>query len=161
LRQLAEVVGSLTDEQYGTRPVGVIPSSIGGHVRHCLEHVDALLAGIDDGAVDYDQRHRGSAVETCRSLALETLARQERQLLALPSYPESLPLRLSLLLSSYAAPVQVETTLGRELGYVLSHTIHHNALIGVMVRLLGVAAPNDFGYAPSTIAYREKSACVR
>jgi uncharacterized damage-inducible protein DinB len=45
------------------------------------------------------------------------------------------------------------TTFGRELQYLLSHTVHHFALIGVMLRLLGVDPGSDFGVAPSTLRY--------
>jgi hypothetical protein len=63
--------------------------------------------------------------------------------------------------SSAGPPVEVETTLGRELAFVLSHTVHHNALIDVIAKTLGVLVPDRFGYAPSTIAHLEKSECVR
>src|SRR5437667_2882419 len=81
LRQLAEVVRAMTDEQYRTKPVGVVSSHVGGHVRHCLDHVEALLAGVEQGEVDYDRRQRGTDVETRRVAALDAIGRQERQLL--------------------------------------------------------------------------------
>ena len=58
-------------------------------------------------------------------------------------------------------PVDVPTSPGRELAFVLSHTVHHNALIRVMVKLLGADVPADFGYAPSTLAHRKARTCVR
>jgi uncharacterized damage-inducible protein DinB len=58
-------------------------------------------------------------------------------------------------LAADAEPVEVDTSIGRELAYVLSHTIHHNAIIGAMVKTLGGALPQRFGYAPSTIRHAE------
>jgi uncharacterized damage-inducible protein DinB len=161
LRQLAEVVGALTDEQYRQKPVGAVSGSAGGHVRHCLDHVAALLAGAERGAVDYDQRQRGTDVETSRAAALDAIRDLERQLLAFPAYPEGRPLRLAVTVSCALPLVEVGTTLGRELVFVLSHTVHHNALIAVVAKTLGVPVPERFGYAPSTIAHLEKSACAR
>ena len=43
LEQLADVIGRLTESQYAQKPVGVVESSVGGHVRHCLDHVRALI----------------------------------------------------------------------------------------------------------------------
>jgi uncharacterized damage-inducible protein DinB len=162
LRQLAEVLRGMTDEQYRRKPVGGVSSSVGGHVRHSLDHVDALLRGVERGRVDYDRRRRGTDVETSRTAALAALARQERQLLAFPPRSEPWPLRLSALVSSALPATEVGTTVGRELAFVLSHTIHHNALIAVMAHTLGVPVPDHFGYAPSTLAHREETAaCVR
>ena len=161
LRQLADVVRAMTDEQYRRKPVGAVSSNVGGHVRHCLDHVEALLAGLDQGEVDYDHRQRGTEVETSPQAALDTIRRQERQLLAFPPHSENRPLRLSALVSSCLPPTFVETTVGRELAFVLSHTIHHNALISVMARTLGVPVPDRFGYAPSTLAHLEKATCAR
>ncbi len=160
LRQLAELVEMLTDEQYVQKPVGVVPSSIGGHIRHNLDHVDALLAGVARREVDYDQRQRGTEVETNREAARAALRRQEQELLVL-SVSEDQTVRLRVMVSSAGPSVEVETSVGRELSFVLSHTIHHNALIGVMAKLLGIPVPERFGYAPSTIAHLEKGPCAR
>lgn len=103
LRQLADVVRAMTDEQYRTRPVGVVSSNVGGHVRHCLDHVDALLAGVKRAAVDYDHRQRGTEVETSREAALDAICGQEQQLLAFPLGCEDRPLRLSALVGSPTA----------------------------------------------------------
>lgn len=161
LRQLGDLVRSLTDEQYVQNPVGVVPSSIGGHLRHNLDHVDAFLASVGRGAIDYDQRARGTEIEGNRQAALAAMRRQAEDLLAFARVGGDEPLRLRTLVSATAAPVEVETSLGRELAFILSHTIHHNALIAVMAKLLGVPLPERFGYAPSTIAHLEKATCAR
>src|SRR5262249_9798189 len=126
LRQLADVIRAMTDEQYRRKPVGVVSSNVGGHVRHCLDHVEALLAGIEEGELSYDHRRRGTEVETSRNAALDVIRRQERQLLAFPPHAERRPLRLSAMVSSCLPPAEVQTTVGRELAFVLSHTVHHN-----------------------------------
>jgi uncharacterized damage-inducible protein DinB len=161
LRELADVVSAMTGEQYRRKPVGVVSSNVGGHVRHCLDHVDALLASVEQGELTYDHRARGTEVETQREAALATIQRQERQLLAFPTRSEQRRLRFSALVSSGLPPVEVETTVGRELAFVLSHSVHHNALIAVMAKTLGVPVPDRFGYAPSTLAHLEKAACAR
>src|SRR5262249_14383254 len=109
LRQLAELIDRLGDEQYRTGPAGLVSGSVGGHVRHCPDHVGSLLRGLDTGLVDYDGRRRGTDVETCREAALAALRTQERHLLALPALPWQRPLRLSVLLSSSRPPVLAET----------------------------------------------------
>lgn len=161
LRQLAEVVQALTDEQYVRKPVGVVASNVGGHVRHCLDHVEAFLAGTESGAVCYDRRQRGTEVEASRAAALKAIRRLERRLLAFRPHSEDRRLGLSVLVSGALPPVEVQTTVGRELAFVLSHTVHHNALIAVQARTLGVPVPARFGYAPSTLAHMEMAACVR
>jgi uncharacterized damage-inducible protein DinB len=49
-----------------------------------------------------------------------------------------------------AAPVAVRSTLARELLFVISHTIHHQALIAVLLSAAGRTVPEAFGLAPST-----------
>src|SRR5262249_23917415 len=48
LRQLGSFIESLSDVQYGQKPVGPVPSSIGGHVRHSLDHLTVLLNAAGD-----------------------------------------------------------------------------------------------------------------
>ena len=169
LGQLFDVIESLTDEQYTRRPVGVVESSIGAHVRHCLDHVRALLASLATGRLDYDVRERGTNIESNRYAALDEIAAQQRRLVELAPEAIDRSIWLTTLLASDAPAIEVHSSFGREAAYVLSHTIHHNALIGAMVKTLGGWLPERFGYAPSTIArqalvqqHREEPlACVR
>lgn len=157
LAQLADLIESMSDEQYSRKPVGSVPSSVGGHVRHCLDHIDSVLSVTEGSLLDYDDRKRGTDVETDRHCALDAIHRQIRDLCDLPAEAEEWPLRLLAIVSPALPPVEVGTTLGRELVFVLSHTIHHNALVGVMAKTLGVPLPERFGYAPATLAHLEKS----
>jgi uncharacterized damage-inducible protein DinB len=42
------------------------------------------------------------------------------------------------------------STRARELAFVVSHTIHHQAIIALLMSFQGLAVPAQFGYAPST-----------
>jgi uncharacterized damage-inducible protein DinB len=42
------------------------------------------------------------------------------------------------------------STHARELAFVISHTIHHCALMAVLLAVQGIPVPYRFGYAPST-----------
>lgn len=161
LRQLDTVLAAVGDAQYVQRPVGVILSSLGGHVRHCLDHVEALLAGIDSGTIDYDRRARGTAVETDRRAARAAIRWLCERLTQLDVCVADHPVQLTALTTADGDAVQVGSTIGRELVFVLSHTIHHNALIAAMCITLGIPLPARFGYAPATIAHLEEAACVR
>jgi uncharacterized damage-inducible protein DinB len=161
LGQLAELIESMSAEQYTRKPVGVVPSSVGGHVRHNLDHVQTLLDGLTRGVVDYDDRRRGTDVEADRGAAVEAINHLCLRLRNSPWPAGDETFRLTQLVAPDAAPVTVWTTLDRELAFVLSHTIHHNALIGTMARLMGVPLPPEFGYAPSTLAHRRARPCVR
>jgi hypothetical protein len=37
--------------------------------------------------------------------------------------------------------------------FVVSPTVHHNAIIGILAKLLGADLPAEFRYAPSTVTY--------
>ena len=67
LDDLAAVVDSLTDTQYADSAIPGVSGSVGGHVRHCLDHVRALERAIETGVVDYDARERELRVEIDRT----------------------------------------------------------------------------------------------
>lgn len=52
---------------------------------------------------------------------------------------------------------RVASSLPRELQFLLSHTVHHYALIATMNAVAGVETPEDFGVAPSTLVYRRNN----
>jgi uncharacterized damage-inducible protein DinB len=166
LEQLAAVLGALTDDQYVQRPVGPVASSIGGHVRHSLDHVRCLVRGVREGVIDYDRRERGTPVESLRCAALAEIERLAGELRAIPAAAQSQRLTLVGVVTGDGPAVHVQTTVGRELVFTLSHTIHHDALVAVMVAILGVLPPPRFGYAPATLAHaarqsEESLACAR
>lgn len=161
LRQLSDLIESLTDEQYTRAPVGVVESSVGGHVRHNLDHVEALLRGLLTGALSYDHRDRGTDVERNRAAARNEILRLERELLAFPWADVPPAVALSALVAADRPPVVAATSAEREVAFVVSHTIHHNALIRILVLSLGGTVPADFGYAPSTSIDQRRRRCVR
>ena len=161
LGQLAELIESLSAEQYTRKPVGVVPSSVGGHIRHNLDHIQTLLDGLARGELNYDDRRRGTDIEADRGAAVEAINYIYLRLRNSPWPAGDETFRLTQLVAPDAPPVTVWSTLDRELAFVLSHTIHHNALIGTMARLMGVTLPPELGYAPSTLAHRRARPCVR
>jgi hypothetical protein len=160
LLQLRDVLEKTTAEEYVMKPVGVVNSSIAGHVRHCLDHVAALLNGATTGKMSYDDRERGTEIETCRFAAINAIHEQISELKDLWDRSPVQPISLRVLLSAAGPEVTVQTSVGRELAFVLSHTIHHNALIAVISKLLDIPLPDRFGYAPSTQAYLEGQRCA-
>ena len=161
LDQLFDLVESLSDEAYARRPVGVVESSVGGHVRHNLDHVDALLRGLRAGEVNYDHRDRGTDVERDRLAALAEILRLKEELTAFAWHAVPHLVKLTALVAPDRPPVTTLTSAERELAFVVSHTVHHNAILGIMAKLLGADLPAEFGYAPSTIAHQRSRACAR
>lgn len=166
LEELAGLLGRLDDATYARSPVGVMPGSVGAHVRHCLDHVAALVGCVESGRLDYDHRRRGTPVETSVAAAHEAIGTLIESLSSLPADAPSRMLRLSVMMTCDGASVEVASSVGREFAYVLSHTVHHNAIIGAMVKTLGGVTPERFGYAPSTLRQLDleaasSAACAR
>lgn len=157
LRQLPPVIEAMNDEQYGRKSVGHVEGSAGGHVRHCLDHVSALLGGLSTGCIDYESRERGTDIETDRAAALTTIERFAKRVSQLDDDDMAQAVRVIVRFTANDPTVAVGSTLGREMAFVLSHTIHHNALISAIATSLGVALPEYFGYAPSSIAFLKQS----
>ena len=152
LRQLAELLEQIDDRQYGAETAAGVSGSIGGHVRHCLDHVASLVAGIGARRMSYDGRLRGTSVETRREAALAEIGRLSRLIGAIPEDGLSHPLDIVATLDSGGAEIVATSSFGRELAFVVSHTIHHFAMIALLLRDTDIAIPPRFGYAPTTPA---------
>ncbi len=151
LRALGTLVASLGDQAYRATPVSS-SGSAGEHVRHCLDHARALVAGHEgrERVVSYDTRERGTAVETEPRVAIDAIARLCMALEDIGQHELSSPLWLETQVACNMPPVRIATTLGRELAFVTQHTIHHCATLAVVLERIGVVPPSRFGYAPST-----------
>lgn len=154
LRQGIALLESLDTALYSS--VGAA-SSIGAHIRHCIDCYRCFLAGVADDArqIDYDARERSASIEAdpecgCRALreiaaAIEVLSVAESEVvLVRVDQPERRD----------DGDAWQRSSVGRELQYLISHTTHHYALIAMLLIAGGHQPAADFGLAPSTRAYR-------
>lgn len=155
LDQVEAFLVALPAEAYSAR-VSVMEGSIGGHLRHSLEHVAELLRGLRTGEVYFERRERDPQVESNVDAALAELRRLRAGLAAAEGLEQAMSARSSLsgrLEESLAYP----SSPARELVYVGLHFTHHMALMAVAARAQGLSVPDGFGKAPATLAYERAS----
>jgi hypothetical protein len=71
LHEMRTMIARLDDDDYAMPAPGRTTGGIGGHVRHCLDHVAALLASTRTGLCAYDRRQRGTDIESSRAAAID------------------------------------------------------------------------------------------
>ncbi len=150
LDELASLVGGLPRELYCGHFAAPHSGSIGEHVRHCLDHVSALLIADAVQALSYDHRQRGTAAEIEPAAAVRQIRHLQDAIEPWSARSLDEPIRVISMLSAEGDSVAGWSTLGRELAFVMSHTIHHQAMIGLLLATRGYTVPNRFGLAPST-----------
>jgi uncharacterized damage-inducible protein DinB len=151
LRRLSVAIRPLTTAAYTRRDLRS-SGSIGAHVRHCLDHVCAFERGIAIGEVCYDHRERQTVVEHDVQLAVSRLQRAMTRIGSLDDRLLDRTLTLRARVSDEGIEVRVATSVGRELAFVISHTIHHSALIAVLLEQSELDVPSRLGMAPTTCA---------
>lgn len=154
LRQGESLLNSLTDGEYTRKLANVFGSTVGEHYRHCLDHFQCLLQGLDADEINYDHRERNPRIENDRDFAVAETQRILRGFASIPSPFLDCPInvRSKVNYELNAAP-SIGSTVGRELMYAVAHAVHHYALIAVMCGMLEVPVPAGFGVAPSTLKY--------
>ena len=154
LHQGESLLNSLRDGEYTRKLPIVFGSTVGGHYRHCLDHFQSLLQGLDADEINYDHRDRDPRIENDRNFALAETQRILRGFASISTAYLDCPInvRSKVNYELDAAP-SIGSTVGRELMYAVAHAIHHYALIAVMCGMLEVPVPAGFGVAPSTLKY--------
>jgi len=156
LRQGIALVERLDEEQFTqfTHTSDLCPGGkVGAHFRHCLDFYDSFLVGLGSGRIDYDDRKRDPSSESDPVSAAERFQEIVRALEAIPEQDGDRPLSVRGDGSPEGDTGWFRSTVGRELQFLLSHTIHHFALIGFMLRAEGFEIDASFGVAPSTLRY--------
>ncbi|MCZ6727289.1 MAG: hypothetical protein O7A98_08020 [Acidobacteria bacterium] len=126
---------------------------VGPHFRHCIDFYDCFLAGLEPRRIDYDARDRSAAVESAPEPALAALHRIRGRLDELGEEEGELRVRADVVTEQ---ATWTRSTVNRELLFLLSHTIHHYALIALLLRQGGIDVPTDFGFAPSTLEHQKR-----
>lgn len=151
LDELVEMLVTVEPALYRARPAPRVSGSVGEHVRHALDHIAALVTTRPGVPLSYDHRERGTEVEADPQAAVRQVFRLRA---VLDEWAEDGPLDLPVqVVSRMSTSGQTDTawsTRGRELAFVVNHTIHHQAAIAILLDGLGIAVADRFGYAPST-----------
>lgn len=166
LQQGMDLIRDLDDSAYSEGEEAVKMSPIGAHLRHCIEYYGRFLAGLESGRIDYAARARDHRLETDRGYALQKMLGLVEALEAMPEGVESRPLEVDVEEGEAAldapAAAWAQSDVRREMGFLMSHTVHHYALIAVVLRLKGHEPNAEFGVAPSTLAYEKRAgSCAR
>ena len=149
LRQGEMLLRQLSDSAFN-RPVDVVfGSTIGMHFRHNLDHYRCFLQGLDSGCIDYAARRRDARLEQDRSYALSEISKIRRTIkILLPPAGD-----IDLFIARDDGKGVAATSIIRELEFLLSHTVHHYAIVAILCRLQGIEVNDGFGVAPSTLRH--------
>ena len=168
LQQGCELSERLTDHQFCYEDE-IAQSSIGKHLRHVLDFYRALLRSLPEkygehseysgknqrDVLDYDHRLRDPALEAERTLWLESARNIQMQLSVLQKNIPEIPLEVISREGVNGCQSSVSSGLGRELQFLLAHTVHHYALISVALRCQKLDVPEGFGVSYSTRLYEQ------
>lgn len=151
LQQGRDLLTAINPALYATRVPACFNAAPGGHLRHVLDHYFGLLDGLPASRVDYEHRARDPRIEGEAGYAAGRVDTIMERLRALVAEDQALLVRAET--SGNDGEAWSASSLLRELEFLLSHTVHHYALIATMCRLLGHEPAADFGMAPSTLKH--------
>lgn len=144
----------LDEAEFARSPEPLASHGVGAHVRHALDVITCFLDGVAEGRVDYDLRERDPRIEGEPLFAARRLVEERERLFGLSGLDPATVLDVRMDAPEDAgAAAWSRSSLGRELSFVLSHTIHHYALMALLLRSRGLDPGADFGVAPSTLRY--------
>ena len=160
IRQGLSLLDDVDGELYAKREPAISSSAIGSHLRHVVDYYQRFLVGLEVGRIDYDQRERDERVELDRSTGIARLRRLVNELEGLRGRDTEPSLRIKVDAADESS--WATSSVERELQFLRSHTVHHFALIAVILRLNGYEPGEEFGVAPSTLRYwKENGVCAR
>ncbi len=159
LEQAASLLERLSDAEYANGGAAAGTSPVGAHMRHVLDHYRALTDGLADGHIDYEARNRQAPLERDRTLARAEVARLLAALERVAAEPETREIMINLrsVADPDAGPDWSRSTPKRELQFLVSHTVHHFALIANLLKGMSIDPGENFGVAPSTAVARRRA----
>lgn len=134
-------------------------STIGAHFRHVLEHYRCFINQQAHAQFCYDKRERDQRLEVELNYAVKEIHELRSAITNLNDKVFELEYTIvdqQLASSNGDQTTSIPTTLQRELLFLQSHTVHHYAMIGAMVRLLGMPTESNFGVAFATRKHEQE-----
>lgn len=133
-----EIISIISSEHYIFSENSSSPwmSGVGKHFRHLIDFYDRFIEQFP--VVNYDLRNRDVNIEKDKQSAKNKL------------------IYIIDILQTYKNKDLIVSTLGRELRYLIEHTVHHFAIISMFLKYFGYMVPLGFGIAQSTLDYEAK-----
>ena len=152
LRQAQRLIHELNDDRYQNSDLPPFNSSVGKHLRHVFDFYTAFL-NRRDGRINYDERGRENAIETDRAVAAERIEQVCDALAQVENVDATVWSRNDEAIKTPVDQGFKRSTVGRELQFLASHTVHHFAVIAILLHAQGFQTPRNFGVAISTLAF--------
>lgn len=152
MQQCEYLVSNLSADDYVNSHEG--SSSIGSHIRHILDRFQSLFSGLPEFCVDYDARKRDKEIESSVDSARFAIASVSRRIQELDLIKLSgQPILVRETVYHRGNPIEISSTVERELMGLVTHSIHHLAIISMLAKLCGHPLDQGFGKAPSTLVF--------
>jgi len=158
LENIKNLLLKIENEHY-VKPIEILSgATIGQHTRHILEFYLCLLDGLPVQKVNYENRKRNPELENNINFATTSI---EHIILHLPDSLKDVDMDCEKNFSASGSVITaIPSSLYRELTFCLDHSIHHQALIKIGLKDLGLKylVTDQFGVDPATIRYKNKCA---
>ena len=156
LKQAVSILQDISDRAYRNNDGPYYASGIGKHLRHILEFYDQFLGGWKE-RINYDARRREARLEEDRQYGIQKTNEVIEQFERLTLDTARLGGVLSIKNDEHGADsdlnLYTQSTVERELQFLRFHTVHHFAIIAMILKIQGIEPPKEFGLAPSTLQY--------
>lgn len=156
LIQAEKLINELNDELYTNIAVAPFQSGVGMHIRHILDFYKAFLSASED-RIDYDHRERSPDEECHRMNAIQTIAHIKSSLGSITDTDRIVWSKNDDGGCRSSGQAFSKSSIGRELQFLSSHTVHHFAMIAMILVQQGYTPPKNFGVAASTIIHWRES----
>ena len=114
-------------------------SSMGSHMRHCLEYIEEFIKGVPLGVINYDKRKRQRLLETSPQKAFQKISSFKKELKSLENslfLKKDTVFSLDFILTKGEGyeTFSCKTGLERELLFITQHTLHHLAILEFILK---------------------------
>lgn len=158
LDQIDSLLNLLDQNVFTKKHAFINHSTVGQHTRHILEFYHCILQHFPSQRVCYDDRKRSLDLEQSIILTKEAICHIKN---GLSSLADDVSITF---VASYSEThdnkESIPSSLKRELAYAMDHTVHHLAIIKIILNLEGLKMEEFLGVAPSTIRFNKQNTVV-